>query len=243
MYEEQTFTVETSSPGWHSRPSGTTQETVRRCLTLADKAGADCFSLLLLASHEESRRLVPVFDSDFPCVSDLSKAASSRSAEHLARMATEGLSPIWWAGDDAEPQLCAEARGWMREISAPFEGQAGIAFPVSLECGRTGLFVFAGDDIDLDIEALYEVHSSCFTLFAEVVRLRFQSGAKATQLSKREVECLRLTADGLTSDDIASALGLSVHTANQYLSNSAHKLNAVNRVHAVAKALRGGLIE
>jgi DNA-binding CsgD family transcriptional regulator len=243
MYEEQTYPLQTYSQEWHTRPSGTTQETVRCCLTLADEAGADCFSLLLLASHEEGRRLVPVFDSDFPCISDLSKAASYRSAEPLARMAIDGPCPIWWAGDDASPRLCPEARGWAREVPAPFEGQAGIAFPVSLECGRSGLFVFTGDDIELDIESLCEMHSRCFTLFAEVVRLRFQSGAKTQQLSKREVECLRLTADGLTSEDIASALGLSVHTANQYLSNTAHKLNAVNRVHAVAKALRGGLIE
>ena len=43
--------------------------------------------------------------------------------------------------------------------------------------------------------------------------------------------------------EIAAQLGLSVHTANQYLTNSAQKLNAVNRMHAVAKALRLGLID
>ena len=43
--------------------------------------------------------------------------------------------------------------------------------------------------------------------------------------------------------EIAKRLGLSVHTANQYLANTTQKLNAVNRVHAVAKALRKGLID
>jgi DNA-binding CsgD family transcriptional regulator len=62
-------------------------------------------------------------------------------------------------------------------------------------------------------------------------------------MSKREIECLRLTANGLTSEEIAAELGLSVHTANQYLTSSAQKLNAVNRIHAVAKALRAGLID
>ena len=40
-------------------------------------------------------------------------------------------------------------------------------------------------------------------------------------ISKRELECLSLTANGLTSEEIADRLGLSVHTANQYLTNTA----------------------
>ncbi len=62
-------------------------------------------------------------------------------------------------------------------------------------------------------------------------------------MSKRERQCLQLTARGKTSDEIAAALGLSIHTANQYLTATTQKLNAVNRMHAVAKALRLGLID
>ena len=40
---------------------------------------------------------------------------------------------------------------------------------------------------------------------------------------------LKLTANGYTSEEIARLLKLSVHTANQYLTNTAQKLNAVNR--------------
>ena len=47
----------------------------------------------------------------------------------------------------------------------------------------------------------------------------------------------------IASDEIATRLGLSVHTANQYLANTTQKLNAVNRMHAVAKALRAGLFD
>ncbi len=44
-------------------------------------------------------------------------------------------------------------------------------------------------------------------------------------------------------EDIARILGLSVHTANQYLTSAGAKLDAVNRMQAVAKAIRLGLIE
>ena len=76
-----------------------------------------------------------------------------------------------------------------------------------------------------------------------MTRLKPLDGSNAPAISKRELECLSLTANGLTSEEIAAELGLSVHTANQYLTNTAQKLNAVNRMHAVAKALRLGLID
>jgi len=62
-------------------------------------------------------------------------------------------------------------------------------------------------------------------------------------MSRREIECLKLTSRGYTSEEIAKELKLSVHTANQYLTQTTQKLNAVNRMHAVAKALRLGLID
>src|SRR5690606_28658581 len=111
-------------------------------------------------------------------------------------------------------------------------------FPVSFEKARTGLIAFTGADMLIDEALLCETHARCFALFADVVRQRMKDAVKVPMVSKRETECLRLTAGGLTSEDIAGSLGLSVHTANQYLTNSTHKLNAVNRIHAVAKALR-----
>ncbi|MEO0637631.1 MAG: LuxR C-terminal-related transcriptional regulator [Pseudomonadota bacterium] len=61
-------------------------------------------------------------------------------------------------------------------------------------------------------------------------------------LSERETECLRWTAHGKTSVEIAAILELSEHTVNHYLAGAGRKLNAVSRPHAVANALRHGLI-
>ncbi len=63
------------------------------------------------------------------------------------------------------------------------------------------------------------------------------------QLSARERECLTWTAEGKTSEEIAIILELSVHTVNHYLTSAARKLNAVNRLHAVARAMRLGLLK
>ena len=106
-----------------------------------------------------------------------------------------------------------------------------------------GLFyeptVVAGATQDM----LFEIHARCFSLFAAVARIRPGDLGRVRAMSKRELECLKLTANGCTSEEIARRLKLSVHTANQYLTQSAHKLNAVNRMQAVAKALRLGLID
>ena len=80
------------------------------------------------------------------------------------------------------------------------------------------------------------------TKYLHACRENFALEVAKYGLSKRDIECLRLTADGLTSEQIAERLGLSVHTANQYVAAAAEKLDAVNRMHAVAKALRAGII-
>jgi DNA-binding CsgD family transcriptional regulator len=61
-------------------------------------------------------------------------------------------------------------------------------------------------------------------------------------LSTRETHCLQWAAAGKTSLETGMILGLSPHTVNQYLTSATIKLKAVNRTHAVTKAVRLGLI-
>ncbi len=58
------------------------------------------------------------------------------------------------------------------------------------------------------------------------------------QLTDRERECLNWTAAGKTSSDIGTIIGLSTHTVDHHLNSAAQKLNASNRAHAVATAIR-----
>ena len=220
---------------------------VLRCRELADTIGAAGFSLLFIAAEGETRRLAPVFDSAFPGVSALSRALSSPAVDRLARQLAVGAMPVWWRSGDAG-MLSPDCHGWAHEAASPLAGtaladQPGIVFPVGQENGRAGAVAFYGRDVFLDADALCEAHAGCFALFSDIATRRPPGGAQPPAISKREIECLRLTANGFTSEEIAAELGLSVHTANQYLTSSAHKLNAVSRIHAVAKALRAGLID
>lgn len=227
----------------YEQSAATLSDAVRVCRSLAENIRAESFAMFLVAPVGDTRRIAPVFDASFPGILPATRSLSARRKDSFARQMSESEIPIWWRQAGAPPFLGASVRCWMKEIEDPIAGTAGIALPVSDDRGRAGAIVFFGNDLTLTESGLCDLHARCFALFNEVSRQRAAETTKAQTVSKRELECLRLTADGLTSEEIAASLGLSVHTANQYLTNSTQKLNAMNRIHAVAKALRTGLID
>lgn len=66
--------------------------------------------------------------------------------------------------------------------------------------------------------------------------------AEGTELSEREVEVLRLLAQGASNRDIADRLVLAEGTVKNHVSNILMKLHAANRTHAANLARERGLI-
>ncbi len=62
-------------------------------------------------------------------------------------------------------------------------------------------------------------------------------------ISARERECLNWAAKGKTSWEISQILGVTESTIIYHLRNATRKLNAANRLHAVAKALKASIID
>jgi two-component system nitrate/nitrite response regulator NarL len=65
----------------------------------------------------------------------------------------------------------------------------------------------------------------------------------APLLTPRETEILTLVGQGMSNKAAARALGISVHTVKFHLEALFTKLDATSRAEAVAKGLRGGVIE
>ena len=61
-------------------------------------------------------------------------------------------------------------------------------------------------------------------------------------LSERELEVLRLVAQGLSNKAIADSLNLSEHTVKTHLANILDKLHLRSRAHAAAYAVQAGLV-
>lgn len=68
-------------------------------------------------------------------------------------------------------------------------------------------------------------------------------GVATLSLSARESEVLRLVADGYDTSDIAEMLAYSESTIKSVLTRIMGRLGAHNRCHAVAVAIRDGLIQ
>ena len=219
-------------------------DAVRRCRLIAADIDAVEYAVFLVGQSVERGRLVPCCDAEFPSIAATTKLLSVRSGEAVIKHILVSTAPFWWSSNTASISFDNFRRlSWAVEAEPCLPGTSGLAFPVHAEHGQSGVVLFMGPAIVVDELSLCDIHARCFALFNAVARVRSPESGKTPSMSKRELECLRLTANGQTSEDIARLLGLSVHTANQYLTNATQKLNAVNRMHAVAKALRLGLIE
>lgn len=61
-------------------------------------------------------------------------------------------------------------------------------------------------------------------------------------ITKRELEALEHSAEGKSPAEIARLMRISTETVKAHLDSARFKLQALNRVHAVTKAIRAGLI-
>ncbi|HYF54967.1 MAG TPA: LuxR family transcriptional regulator [Salinarimonas sp.] len=121
----------------------------------------------------------------------------------------------------------------------------GFAVPIHTTHGFQAIVTFGGPRLRLDREERAALHLVAIYAHGQArAALHPREGAPEPSpiLSPREMECLRWTAAGKTAWEISVILTLSERTVEQYVASAARKLNAVNRVQAVAEALRRQII-
>ena len=63
-----------------------------------------------------------------------------------------------------------------------------------------------------------------------------------TQLTAREIEVLRWSADGKTAEEVSRIMSISDRTVNFHISNALKKLNSTNKISAAIKATVFGIL-
>ncbi|MBX5135545.1 LuxR family transcriptional regulator [Rhizobium lentis] len=97
--------------------------------------------------------------------------------------------------------------------------------------GRQYLFMLSGSDFS---EA--ELADLVFDLMAALDDLT-RGGRDLKLLSRREIECLRWSAAGKSSEEIAIILNLSSHTVTTYLKTAIRKLGVTTRIQASSRPI------
>ncbi|MGZ2383645.1 transcriptional regulator VisR [Rhizobium brockwellii] len=171
------------------------------------------------------------------------KAFTDAYGDILLDHVDKSLLPLSWAGgyDRAAPGP-ADFSPFMTRLQDGILPFSGLAFPVRLGAVGNGFILFTGDEIDPSSDTIVELHGRCCHIMMDLLSLDERRTAAAEALSEREIACLQLAGDGRISEEIADKLGLSVHTVNAYLGSATIKLDSVNRIQAIAKAIRLGYI-
>jgi len=165
------------------------------------------------------------------------RAAASLAAGHAAL----GVSDA-----DAARRHLEDAVDLFLASGAPYElARARIALARALGMlGRVGVAI---DETQRALDLLIELHaeleiSRAKALMQELSASSGKPSSGPAGLTAREVEVLRLVADGLNNQVIAERLFLSEHTVHRHVANIFNKLSVSSRAAAVAQAARRGLL-
>ena len=117
----------------------------------------------------------------------------------------------------------------------------------ALRAGIRGYVLKSQGAHDL-IQAIREVHNGAVYLSPKVSELAVdlsmgRAEAESDPLSPREREVVQLIAEGLTTKEVASVLGISVKTAEAHRINSMRKLDVHETASLVRYAVRQGLVQ
>jgi DNA-binding NarL/FixJ family response regulator len=214
----------------------------------------DPIRVFIVDDHGLVRRGVRSYLSIFDDIEVVGEAAGGREALELLRaMAADGQAPDVVLMDLAmEPVDGVTATRELRATLPEVEVVAVTSLidqsrvQAALEAGASGYLIkdAAPEELAVAIRAAQrgEVH-----LDAAVARRLMDSLSRPatpdpfSELSERELEILRLIADGHANKEIARRLVISERTARTHVSNILRKLGLSSRTQAALLAVREGL--
>jgi DNA-binding NarL/FixJ family response regulator len=221
---------------------GKTEAAAAAIRRLMDEAGDEAARSKLLAAYVE----IMLAAGDVPAArvgaDELGHIAERLDAPLLRAMAAHATGATLLAEGDGRAALSALRKAWTawQGIEAPYEA-ARARVLIGLACRALG------DDDTAQIElATARWVFQQLGAAPDVARVEglSRSGAAGAPggLTAREIEVLRLVAEGRTNREIAKALTLSDHTVRRHLQNIFNKIGVSSRAAATAFAFQRDLV-
>jgi DNA-binding CsgD family transcriptional regulator len=166
------------------------------------------------------------------------------------------LDPVVEAGNESQFPFNWSRLDWKSRQRRSFLGDAaehkvgisGMSIPIRGPAGQHALFSITSQMLDQEWELFLRSYMGDFQRVASHVHqsiLESESVAGPVtrpSLSPRETEVLQLCANGMNTEVIADVLGVKERTVRAFIETARYKLNALNRIHVVSKAIGYGLI-
>lgn len=158
-------------------------------------------------------------------------------------------SMFLWDGREARSARSAKERR-LFDDALSFKIRTGLTIRIPSSQNQFAAFTLAVDDRSLGLDRFIETSQDMLrmvglTYHAHVSAARIgtpPNGQQGSALTQRERQCLAWISDGKTMQDIAALLGVTPRGVKFHLDNARRNLAALTLPHAVALALRQGLL-
>ncbi len=161
----------------------------------------------------------------------------------VARHSVRTLDPYYWDEAPHDARNPALSQSVMRR-ARDFGMHEGLCVPIHSELGLGAALSIAGRQPDTSRAVKAALHLIALYTHNRVgVLLRPPSPRRPALLSVREREVLQWVAAGKTNQEVGMILNISERTVRFHLETIAHKLETVNRMTSVARAVALGEIE
>ncbi|MEH2160507.1 MAG: response regulator transcription factor [Nostoc sp.] len=199
--------------------------------------------VLIVDDHAIVRKgLATIIDSD-PEMTVIAQAEDGQQAinlfrEHQPDITLMDLRMPKMAGVEAILEICAEFKQARIAVLTTYDGDEDIYR--GLHAGAHGYLLKDAKPGEL-LNAIRAIHSGQKYILPEV-------GAKLLQrminpeLSGRELEVLRLMAQGMSNQEIGAALSIGESTVKSHVNRILSKLGVSDRTQAVIVAVKRGLV-
>ncbi|UFZ04932.1 LuxR family transcriptional regulator [Bradyrhizobium ontarionense] len=217
-------------------------EMVKSMLT---EFGIDHF-LYRIIEIPRTKNRVPVIHSSYPPHITKRYSEACTVADPVLWACSKSRLPIVW--DDFDDRVAVDCFGYGTGIKVH-----GLSFPIRGPAREFAIFsaIYRASNDSLLRQYIPDLLLFAHTVHAQVLVLAgveentLQARKLAHEpprITRRELQCLSLAADGLQNKQIAAQLGISERVVRAYFDSARVKLECENRTHVVSRAVALNLI-